>query len=66
MLLELVCCSTSDVEATDCKVESLGFDSDAEALTDQRKKKKRKHKHHKHKKEKMIEREDERLEKQER
>lgn len=35
-------------------------------MTDQRKKKKRKHKHHKHKKEKLIEREDERLDRQER
>ncbi|XP_011332519.1 serine/threonine-protein kinase PRP4 homolog isoform X2 [Ooceraea biroi] len=57
---------TSDLEGPDCKVEALGFDSDADGMTDQRKKKKRKHKHHKHKKEKIIEREDERLERQER
>lgn len=61
-------CSTSDLEEPDCKMQSsLGFDSaDADGTTDQRKKKKRKHKHHKHKKEKMLEREDERLERQER
>lgn len=35
-------------------------------LTDQRKKKKRKHKHHKHKKDKVLEREDGKMERQER
>lgn len=35
-------------------------------LADQRKKKKRKHKHHKHKKDKLIEREDGKIERQER
>lgn len=58
--------STSDLEGPECKRESLGLDSDTDGMTDQRKKKKRKHKHHKHKKEKLIEREDERLDKQER
>ena len=59
-------CSTSDLEDPECKRESLGLDSDADGVIDQRKKKKRKHKHHKHKKEKLIERDDERLDKQER
>lgn len=57
---------TSDLENPECKRESLGLDSDADGVIDQRKKKKRKHKHHKHKKEKLIEREEERLDKQER
>ncbi|XP_011067154.1 PREDICTED: serine/threonine-protein kinase PRP4 homolog [Acromyrmex echinatior] len=57
---------TSDLEDPECKRESLGLDSDADGVIDQRKKKKRKHKHHKHKKEKLIERDDERLDKQER
>lgn len=56
----------SDLDGADCKAEALVFDSDADGITDQRKKKKRKHKHHKHKKEKIIEREDERLDRQER
>lgn len=60
-------CSTSDLESFECKREPLGLDSDADGVTDQRKKKKRKHKHHKHKKEKLIERDNERLQdKQER
>lgn len=58
-------CSTSDLEGPECKREPLGLDSDADGMIDQRKKKKRKHKHHKHKKEKLIERDDERLDKQE-
>jgi len=58
--------STSDLEGPEGKRESLGLDSDADGVIDQRKKKKRKHKHHKHKKEKLIERDDERLDKQER
>lgn len=58
--------STSDLEGPECKREPLGLDSDTDGMTDQRKKKKRKHKHHKHKKEKLIEREDERLDRQER
>ncbi|KAL6255459.1 hypothetical protein P5V15_013793 [Pogonomyrmex californicus] len=57
---------TSDLEGSECKGELIGLDSDADEMTDQRKKKRRKHKHHKHKKEKLIEREDERLDKQER
>lgn len=59
-------CSTSDLESSECKREPLGLDSDVDGMIDQRKKKKRKHKHHKHKKEKLIERDDERLDKQER
>jgi len=54
------------LEGSECKREPLGLDSDADGVIDQRKKKKRKHKHHKHKKEKLIERDDERLDKQER
>lgn len=42
------------------------IDSESDMLVDQRKKKKRKHKHHKHKKDKLIEREDGRIERQER
>lgn len=59
-------CSTSDLEGTECKRELLGLGSDTDGMIDQKKKKKRKHKHHKHKKEKLIERDDERLDKQER
>lgn len=58
--------STSDLEGPECKGGLIRIDSDTDGLTDQRKKRKRKHKHHKHKKDKLIEREDERLEKQER
>lgn len=65
-LISMYNCSTSDLEDPECKRESLGLDSDADGVIDQRKKKKRKHKHHKHKKEKLIERDDERLDKQER
>lgn len=60
-----VYCSTSDLEGLECKRESVGLDSDTDGVSDQRKKKKRKHKHHKHKKEKLIEKEDERLDRQE-
>lgn len=55
----------SDLEDTETR-GILRLEPDIDALTDQKKKKKRKHKHHKHKKEKVIEKEDERLEKQER
>lgn len=68
MLIDIYICfysSTSDLEDLEYKRESLGLDSDTDGMTDLRKKKKRKHKHHKHKKEKLIEREDDRLDRQE-
>lgn len=55
----------SDLEGSENKAEPLVLDSDIDGLTE-RKKRKRKHKHHKHKKDKLIEREDERLDRQER
>lgn len=58
--------STSDLECIESKRDIIGIDSESDMLADQRKKKKRKHKHHKHKKDKLIERDDGRIERQER
>lgn len=57
---------TSDLEGLDSNKDLINLDSESEILIDQRKKKKRKHKHHKHKKDKVLEKEDGGVDKQER
>lgn len=44
----------------------MEVNSDSEVFNDQKKKKKRKHKHHKHKRDKLVEKEDLKIDKQDR
>lgn len=58
--------SSSDMENTDMKKDVMEVNSDLEIFNDQKKKKKRKHKHHKHKRDKILEKEDVKIDKQDR
>lgn len=58
--------SSSDMENTEIKKEVMDVNSDLEIFNDQKKKKKRKHKHHKHKRDKVLEKEDIKIDKQDR
>lgn len=59
--------SSSDLEYLESKRDVNSFDEDSD-IAEQKKKKKRKHKHHKHKKDKIVDKEkdDAKLERQER
>ena len=59
--------SSSDIEDAETKGEVMEVNSESEVLfNEQKKKKKRKHKHHKHKREKVLEKEDGKVDKQDR